>query len=112
MTQAELVARLSPGRLPIEMLAPSPGELLALVGFGLLLAALLVLALRPLLARRTSRRARIRATRGLESEARLLAVARILGHLPAELAPAAYGAVPPPPPGEVERIAGRARRRR
>ena len=42
----------------------------------------------------------------------LLAIARVLGHLPAALRPAAYGAAPPPSDRRIEAIARRARLRR
>ena len=42
----------------------------------------------------------------------LLAIARILGHLPEALRPAAYGAAPAPDEVTVERIANRQRRAR
>ena len=61
---------------------------------------------------RPSRRALIRATRGLPGPERILAVARILGHLPDALRAAAYGAAPPPDDGRIERVALRSRRKR
>ena len=69
------------------------------------------LALRPLMARKPSRRALIRATRGMAPEARILAIARILGKLPEPLRAAAYGAVPAPDDAAIERIALRRTRR-
>ncbi len=110
MTRDELLAQLSPPRLPLDMAALGGREALALAGIGLLLGLLAALILRPLLARRPSRRARIRATRGMPPEARILAIARILGRLPDPLRPAAYGAVPAPDDAVIERIALRGRR--
>ena len=88
------------------------GPWLALVALGLLLALAIFLAIQPLLSRRPSRRALILATRGQPAPERLLSVARILGHLPAVLRPAAYGAAPPPSDTEIERAAARPRGRR
>ncbi|MFC3570236.1 hypothetical protein [Paracoccus simplex] len=105
MTQDELIAVLAPSRLPATLLNPGWREFLALFGLGLLLALLLAALLSPLLVRRVSRRARIRATRGMPPQDRLLAIARILGRLPEPLRPAAYGAAPVPDEAEIERIA-------
>lgn len=105
MTPAELIAALSPSRLPPSLQMPGWREALALFGLGLIAGALLALMLAPLLTRRPSLRARIRATRGLPGQERLLAIARILGHLPKSLRPAAYGATPVPPEAEIELLA-------
>lgn len=105
MTPAELVAALSPSRLPGSGLGLDWREALALFGLGLLAGALLGWLLSPLLIRRHSVRARIRATRGLDGPERLLAIARILGRLPRALRPAAYGAAPVPGDAEIERLA-------
>ncbi|MDP5306612.1 hypothetical protein [Paracoccus spongiarum] len=112
MTQAELLAALAPPRLPADLARIGWREGLALVSLGLLAAVILFALLAPMLARRPSRRARIRATRGLPVPDRLLAIARILGHLPATLRPAAYGAAPPPGDRQIERLALRSRRPR
>ena len=109
MTQADLIAALPDGRLPPELMALGPADLLALFGAGLIVSALLSLLLAPFIARRPSRKARIRATRGLPPEERLLAIARILGHLPEDLRPAAYGGEDPPPGRTIERVALRSR---
>lgn len=109
MTQAELIAALAPSRLPPDMQQPGLPEVLALFGLGLLAGLAVFALILPLLARRDTRRGRIRATRGLPPQERLLAIARILGGLPAALRPAAYGAAPPPPDDQIERIAGRGR---
>jgi len=109
MTRAELIAGLAPSRLPQSMLEPGWHELLALFAIGLLSGLLLALALSPLMTRRMSRRARIRATRPLPPAERLLAIARILGYLPEALRPAAYGGAPMPDQDRIERIAGRRR---
>lgn len=111
MTQAELLAQLAPPRLPLGMATLDWREGLALAGFGLLAGLALALLLRPLLGRRLSRRARIRATRGLPAEARILAVARILGRMPPGLRAAAYGAAPAPDDATIERLARRRGRR-
>lgn len=105
MTRADLVAALSPSRLPPSLQMLGWREGVALFGLGLLAGVLLVWLLLPLLTRRRSIRARIRATRGLEAEERLLAIARILGRLPRALRPAAYGAASMPAEDEVERLA-------
>lgn len=109
MTHEELLDALAPPRLPPDMAMLSWAEMLALFGIGLLLGLVVWLLLGPILSHRPSRRARIRATRDLPPQERLLAIARILGHLPASLRPAAYGAVPPPASAEIERIARRSR---
>lgn len=105
MTHDEMLAALAPPRLPADMASISASEMLALLGLGLLVGLLLAMLLRPLLTHQPSVRARIRATRGQAPQDRLLSVARILGHLPAALRPAAYGAAPPPAPDQVERLA-------
>ncbi|WP_103171764.1 hypothetical protein [Paracoccus sp. SY] len=111
MTREELLAQLSPPRLPLDMAVLGWREGLALLGLGLLAGLLVALALRPLTARKPSRRALIRATRGMAPEARILAIARILGKLPEPLHAAAYGAVPAPDDAAIERIALRRTRR-
>lgn len=111
MTRDELLARLSPPRLPLDMGALGWREMLALAGIGLLAGLAVALLLRPLLARRPSRRALIRATRGQPPQDRILAIARILGRLPDPLRPAAYGAAPAPDDATLERIALRRGRR-
>lgn len=108
MTPDDLMSRLAPSRLPPTM-QPGWPEYLALLGLGLLLGVVLVALMRPFLRRRLSRAERIRQTRGLPAQERLLAIARILGRLPDALRPAAYGATPPPPDTEIERIARRGR---
>lgn len=110
MTREDMIAALAPSRLPASMARLSWDEMLALIGMGLLAALVISVVLAPLLTRRRSVRARIRATRGMPPQTRLLAIARILGHLPELLRPAAYGAAPPPSETEVERIALKARR--
>ncbi|WP_269583845.1 hypothetical protein [Roseibium sp. Sym1] len=105
MTQAELIAALPEGRLPPDLMTLGPADLLALFGAGLVISALLASLAAPFLTRRPSRRTLIKAARDLPPEERLLAIARILGHLPEELRPAAYGSKPPPPDETIERIA-------
>ncbi|MBP2150937.1 hypothetical protein [Xanthobacter flavus] len=112
MTQAELIAALPEGRLPPSLMALHATDLVALFGLGLLLGALCCALVLPLLVRRVPLRARLRAIRSLEPEARLLAIARILGRLPDDLRAAAYGAAPPPGDEAIERIALKARRAR
>lgn len=112
MTQAELIAALPEGRLPPALMALHATDLVALFGLGLLLGALFCALVLPLLVRRIPFRARLRALRSLEPEARLLAIARILGRLPDDLRAAAYGAAPPPGAEAIERIALKARRAR
>jgi len=109
MTPDELMQGLAPSRLPPTLQTAGWPEYLALFGLGLMLGAALALILAPMLAPRTSRAERIRLTRHLPPQERLLAIARILGHLPAALRPAAYGAAPPPSPARIERIARRGR---
>ncbi len=109
MTRADLIAALPDGRLPSELMALGATDLLLLFGVGLVLSALLSALAAPFLARRPSRRALIRATRSLPPEERLLAIARILGHLPKRLRPAAYGREAPPPSETIERIALKAK---
>lgn len=105
MTRDELLAQLSTPRLPLDMAALDWREMLALGGIGLLAGLLVALLLGPLLARRPSRRARILGTRGMPSQVRILAIARILGRLPDPLRPAAYGAAPAPDDDAIDRIA-------
>lgn len=109
-TQADLIAALPAGRLPPSLLQLQATDLLALFGAGLLLGAVLVWLLAPLFARTPSRRALIRATRGLPAEERVLAVSRVLGHLPKSLRSTAYGAGPALADAEIERIALSAKR--
>ncbi|TCK29012.1 hypothetical protein EV667_3030 [Ancylobacter aquaticus] len=111
MTQAELIAALPEGRLPPALMQVNATDLLALFGAGLLLAALLALLAAPFLARRPSRRALIRATRGMPPQERVLAIGRLLGHLPEELRALAYGGGPPLAPEAIERIALKASER-
>lgn len=93
MTQDELLAALPPGRLPPGLTQLGPADLLALVGVGLVIAAVIAGLAAPLMKRRPSRRRLVLATRGLTPEDRALAVARILGHLPDGLADVAYRGV-------------------
>ncbi|POF34803.1 hypothetical protein [Roseibium marinum] len=109
MTQAELIAALPAGRLPPELMELGPADLLALFGAGLMVSALVALLIAPFVARRPSRKARIRATRALPTEERLLEIARILGHLPEDLRPAAYGGEEPPSGQTIERMALKSR---
>lgn len=112
MTQAELIAALPEGRLPPALMQLHAADFLILFGAGLLMAALVSVLVVPLLEHRASRRALIRATRPLPSQERVLAIARILGHLPVELRATAYGAGPELDAATVERIALKARRGR
>lgn len=112
MTQAELIAALPEGRLPPALMQMNAADLLLLFGVGLLVAVLLSLLAAPFLARRPSRRALIRATRGMPPQERVLAIGRLLGHLPDELRAMAYGSAPPLSPEAIERIALKARRAR
>lgn len=105
MTEAELVAALPPGRLPPSMTTLDGGDLLLLFGLGLLLAALAAAVALPLIERRPSLRTRIRATRGLAAEERVLAIARLLGRMPDGLRATAYGAAPPLDDPAIEEIA-------
>lgn len=105
MTADQLIEALEPSRLPDAMSRIAWDEILALAGIGLLASVLIAALLGPMLVRRPSRRALIRATRGQPAQARILAISRILGRLPPALRPAAYGAAPPPPDAEIEAIA-------
>lgn len=105
MIPTELIAALAPSRLPASVLSLGWPEALALFGIGLLVGTLLAWLLSPLLVRKRSTRALIRATRGIEGQERLLAIARIRGHLPKALRPAAYGAAPMPSDDRIERLA-------
>jgi type II secretory pathway component PulM len=110
VTQEELIAALAPVRLPAAMRVLEGREMLALLGLGLLAAVLIAVLLRPLLTRRASLRSRLKATRGLPADERLLAIARITGRLPSDLRDAAYRSSPPSD-AEIER-ASRMRLRR
>jgi len=110
MTQAELIAALPEGRLPPSLMQLDAADYLLLFGAGLMLAALIAFLAMPLLERRPSRRALIRATRAMPPQERALAIARLLGHMPEELRAGAYGATPPLDAATVERIALKARR--
>lgn len=109
MTPDELIATLSPSRLPPSVLALDWRALLALLGLGLLAGAVIAALLAPFLARRVSRKAALRgvlrATAGDPPQERLLTLARHIGHLPEALRPAAYGAVATPDDAEIERLA-------
>ena len=109
MTQAELIAALPNGRLPQSLMQLHATDLIALVGIGLLLAALLSSVIMPFFERKPSRKTLIRATRGIPAQERALAIARILGHLPAELRATAYGVALPLSEEVIERIALKAR---
>lgn len=111
MTQEDLLAHLSPPRLPLEMAALGWPEMLALAGLGLMAGLIAALLLRPVLGRKPSRRGLIQATRGLPPQDRILAIARILGRLPDPLRAAAYGAAPAPDDAAIERAALRRTRR-
>ncbi len=113
MTHDQLIQALSPVRLPTPMAVLSPGEMAALLALGLIAGLVLALAVLPFTRRRAARqRLRVTALRGLSVPDRLLAIARLLGHLPVGLRPAAYGAAPPPPDRRIEAIVRRARIRR
>lgn len=112
MTRDELLAALAPPRLPADMASLGPREALAMAALGLLAALAIWALLRPILRPGPSRRAAIRASRGLPAPERMLALARALGRLPEALRPAAYGAAPPPSDPEIERIALAAPRHR
>ena len=104
---ADLIAALGPPRLVPQLVTLGWPEMLGLLGLGLLAGVVAATALSPFLARRTSTRARIRATRGLPAQERILAIARILGRLPEPLRAPAYGAAPPPSDDRIEQLARR-----
>ena len=112
MTQAELIMALPEGRLPPALMQMNAADLLLLFGAGLLVAAVLSLLAAPFFAYRPSRRALVRATRGMPPQERVLAIGRLLGHLPEELRAMAYGSAPALEPKEIERIALKAKRAR
>lgn len=112
MTHEEMIAALAAPRLPPDMAMLGWREISGLAGLGLLAALILFALLLPWLTRHPSRRARIRATRGQPATERILAIARILGYLPARLRPAAYGETTPPGDADIERIALRSKRPR
>ena len=76
----------------------------------MLTALVSVVILRPFLSLRPSRNDLIRRTRGLAPEERILAIARIIGHLPKSLRPSAYGITPPPSNSVIERLAKASKR--
>lgn len=104
---AELIAAMGPPRLVPQLVSLGWPEMLGLLGLGLLAGLAIATVLSPFLVRRVSAHARIRATRGLPAQERILAIARILGRLPEPLRPSAYGAAPAPPDDEIERLARR-----
>lgn len=106
MSRDELLAALAPIRLPGAMRGLDWRELLALFGLGLILAAVIALLLMPLLSRKVSIRQRIRATRGLPIEERLLAVSRITGRLPPALRDTAYRRNSQITDDQIERVSG------
>ncbi|TRW97312.1 hypothetical protein FNJ84_07260 [Paracoccus sp. M683] len=110
MSHDQLLAALAPIRLPSAMRDLGWPEMLALLGLGLLLAALIGLILTPLLRRRIRVGQRIRATRGLAPADRLLAIARITGRLPPALREMAYRPAPDLTDRQIERAARRPRR--
>ncbi|WP_181701534.1 hypothetical protein [Chthonobacter albigriseus] len=112
MTQAELIQALPAGRLPPSLIELGAADLLALFGVGLVLGAILAAILAPFLKRTPSRRARVRATRGLAPQERVLAVAKLLGEMPEPLRPSAYVPWPSVTDAEIEHAAMTARLRR
>ena len=111
MTRDDMLAALAPARLPSQFGALSLPEGMALVAIGLVLGVLAAALIRPL-TRLARRGPRIRDLRPLPVPARLLALSRLLGHLPPALRGAAYGAEPAPSDHRIERIARLARLRR
>ncbi|WP_395540501.1 hypothetical protein [Neotabrizicola sp. sgz301269] len=117
MTLEDLVAQLHPPRLPEEFAALGWNDVLAAMGLGFVLAALLLTILGPLLRPRTRppRPAALiaRAAR-LPPQERLLALARLLsetgGTLPEDQRAALY-AGQPGDPGRIEALILRARAR-
>lgn len=107
MTRDELLAALAPPRLPLEMAAIGWREGLALLAAGFLAGLVLTLLIRPWVAARPSWKARVRATRGLPAQDRILAVTRILGRMPPALRDAAYGAAPAPDDAVIDAAARR-----
>lgn len=113
MTHEQMMQALSPPRLPLAMSALSLPEMMALLGLGLLAGLVLAAAILPFTRHRAARRrARLADLRPLPAPQRFLALARLLGHLPPALRPAAYGAAQPPSDRRIEAIARRARLRR
>ncbi|MDB6177206.1 hypothetical protein PAF17_06750 [Paracoccus sp. Z330] len=110
MTHEQMLAALHPPRIPIDMATPGWQEIIALAGLGMLTAVGCFVIMRPFLRRHASRASRIRATRGLPPQERLLAIARITGYLPDRLRPAAYGKEPAPTDDQIERIISKSRR--
>lgn len=111
MTHDQMLAALSPVRLPTALTALSWNETLALLSLGLIAGGVLGAALLPL-TRRRGPRARPDDPHALPVPERLLMLSRQLGHLPAALRAAAYGAAPPPSDSRIRAIARRARLRR
>lgn len=113
MTHDQLMAALSPARLPLEMADLSLPEMLVLLALGLLVGLAAAAVIVPFTRRRTAQtRSGPAALRDLPVPERLLGLARWLGHLPAALRPAAYGAAPPPSDRRIARIVRGARLRR
>lgn len=93
----DIVASLHPPRLPEAFTTPGWDDMLAAFGFGLILAALVLIVIAPMLRQRTPRpplSARIAAAEALPAEERLLALTRLLsergGALPADQRDALY----------------------
>lgn len=113
MAHDQLMQALSPIRLPASMTGLSQAEMAALLALGLIAGLLLAAIILPFTRHRAARpRLRPADLRHLPTPERLLALSRLLGHLPAALRPAAYGAAPPPPDRRIEAIIRRARLRR
>ncbi len=113
MTHDQLMQALSPVRLPTPMAILSTAEMAALLALGIIAGAGAGLGGAALHAPPGGPPASARGgAAGLPVPDRLLAIARLLGHLPAALRPAAYGAAPPPSDRRIEAIARGARLRR
>lgn len=111
MTHDEMMAALSPVRIPAGFGTLGMPEMAALVALGLIAGVLASVLILPM-SRRGGRRFRVRDLRPLPVPLRLLVLSRYLGHLPPALRGAAYGSEPPPTDRRIERIALRSRLRR
>ncbi|WP_265502178.1 hypothetical protein [Paracoccus beibuensis] len=104
MTHEQMLDALAPVRLPSSFGSLGVNEIMVLVALGLIVGVAVSAIIRPL-TRGGDRRLRLSDLRAMPVPQRMLALSRLLGHLPPALRPAAYGAATPPSDRRIERIA-------